>query len=577
MGDAFSVPFILSCIRLLLGMSFFIMRALWLCACFYFQRPLIKRHFVLIHAPWSVLAKHAEEMHLKVPFKENDVEIKKSWLETKLKDKRNPLVIQDPTFEAREDFFMANFRQDRFEKFVKNDHIEAFFDNIDRVYIVQRICKSAYFGASDGKMKSLDDQTGSEERGPVDDQTEPAEENPSVDKTEEVDVGLEKLILNGAYVAAYPLHDGPDVLERDKIPKNDRQCLKRDWARPGRLCKYQPYDAINKYFGSEIAMYFAWVGFYTGMLAPLAIIGLIVFLYGIGSAGDHIPVKDVCDENNKGKWYMCPLCDKKCSYWDLASTTCVYAYVTHFFDNDWTVGLAVIASIWGTLFLELWKRRQRILAYEWNMDSLEEEEELLRPEFPASRYITENKLTGKKKIRIPKFEKYSRLSAVVVLVLTMIALVIAAVVGVIIYRAAVFASLSGHSDRMIHTRARIITSATAAFLNLVAINLMKFVYNKLALWLTNFENPPTRSAYEYSFTWKMYLFQFANTYASVFYIAFFKSERVIGTPGKYERIAEKFRLDGCSEQGCFLELCVQLLILMVGQQIIGIIMEVAIP
>ena len=389
------------------------MRAPWLCACFYFQRPQIKRHFVLIHAPWSVLAKHAEEMHLKVPFKENDVEIKKSWLEPKLKDKRNPLVIHHPAFEAREDFFMANFRQDRFDKFVKNDHIEEFFDNIDRVYIVQRICQSAYFGASDGKMKSLDDQTGSAERGPADDQTssaerepaddqtEPAEENPSVYKTEEVDVGLEKLILNGAYVAAYPLHDGPDVLKRDEIPKNDRQCLKRDWARPGRLCKYQPYDAIKKYFGSEIAMYFAWVGFYTGMLAPLAIIGLIVFLYGIGSAGNHIPVRDVCDETNKGKWYMCPLCDKKCSYWDLASTTCVYAYVTHFFDNDWTVGLAVIASIWGTLFLELWKRRQRILAYEWNMDSLEEEEELLRPEFSASRYITENKLTGKKKIRIP--------------------------------------------------------------------------------------------------------------------------------------------------------------------------------
>ena len=31
------------------------------------------------------------------------------------------------------------------------------------------------------------------------------------------------MILNGAYVAAYPLHDGPaDVLERDEIPKNNR-------------------------------------------------------------------------------------------------------------------------------------------------------------------------------------------------------------------------------------------------------------------------------------------------------------------------------------------------------------------
>lgn len=102
------------------------------------------------------------------------------------------------------------------------------------------------------------------------------------------------MILNGAYVAAYPLHDGPaDVLERDEIPKNDRQCLKREWARPGRSCKYQPYDAINKYFGSEIAMYFAWVALFTGMLAALAIIGLIVFLYGIGSAGDHSPKRSV--------------------------------------------------------------------------------------------------------------------------------------------------------------------------------------------------------------------------------------------------------------------------------------------
>ena len=81
-------------------------------------------------------------------------------------------------------------------------------------------------------------------------------------------------------------------------------------------------------------MYFAWVGLFTGMLAALAIIGLIVFLYGIGSAGDHSPKRSV-----------------QCSYWDLTSTTCVYAYVSHFFEKDWTVGLAVIASIWEPCFL----------------------------------------------------------------------------------------------------------------------------------------------------------------------------------------------------------------------------------
>lgn len=500
-----------------------------------------------------MLAKHAEEMHVKVPFEKNDVQIK-SWMESLLEDERieplrrrkylkNPLVIppDDSTYKPKEDYFMANFREDSLDKFVNHQNKEKFFDKIDRVYIVQQICYRATFGSKDP-----------------------------------TDVGLKKMILKGAYIAGYPTHDGPDNLGPQKKLTNDRQRLRRDWSRPGRIFKYQPYGAIKEYFGSQIALYFAWVGFYTGMLVPLALVGLIVFLSGIGSAGSHIPVRDVCDDKNKGLWYMCPLCDKKCSYWDLASTTCVYAYVTHFFDNDGTVFLAVIASIWGTLFLEFWKRRQMLLAHQWHTDSLEEEEEPLRPEFPAE-YLKKNEVTGKLEPTVPKLELYSRYSGVIATILFMIALVIGAVVGVIIYRAAVFASLSGHSDRNLQTRAKILTSATAAFLNLIAINLMKTVYNKVAVWLTDWENPPTRTDYENSFTLKMYLFQFVNTYTSVFYIAFFKAGHVIGTPSRYERIADKFRMDGCSEQGCFLELCVQLLILMVGQQFIGIVMGVALP
>ena len=338
------------------------------------------------------------------------------------------------------------------------------------------------------------------------------------------------------------------------------------------------YNEIKNYFGSEIALYFAWLGFYTAMLLPLAIVGLVVFLYGIGSAGSHIPVKDVCDADNKGKWYMCPLCNKQCSYWDLASSTCLYAYVTHFFDNDWTVGLALIASIWATLFLEFWKRRQASLAQEWHTDDFEDEEEPLRPEYSATvTTLKKNEVTGKMEPYVPKVQLYSRFAGVISIILFMILLVIAAVVGVVVYRAAVFASLSGNKDKEIQGRARIITSMTAALLNLLAINLLKFAYSKLAVWLTDWENPPTRTDYEDSFTWKMYLFQFVNTYASIFYIAFFKSGLVVGTPGRYKRIAGKYRLDGCSEQGCFLELCVQLLIIMVGQQIIGNITEVAIP
>ena len=61
---------------------------------------------------------------------------------------------------------------------------------------------------------------------------------------------------------------------------NRRQVLHQYWARWGCWFKYQPLDHIREYFGERIAIYFAWLGFYTGWLLPAALVGLAVFLYG---------------------------------------------------------------------------------------------------------------------------------------------------------------------------------------------------------------------------------------------------------------------------------------------------------
>lgn len=102
------------------------------------------------------------------------------------------------------------------------------------------------------------------------------------------------------------------------------------------------------------------------------------------------------------------------------------------------------------------------------------------------------------------------------------------------------------------------------------------MYERIALWLTNWENPRTETDYKDSFTYKMFLFQFVNTYSSIFYIAFFKLNYVVGTPGNYQRMAGG-RLDGCGVGGCLLDLCIQLVVIMVGQQVIGNLTEIAIP
>ena len=208
-------------------------------------------------------------------------------------------------------------------------------------------------------------------------------------------IGIKKLLFQGVYTACYPLHAGPEKIPDGAEPVNDRQRLKREWASFRRLHKFQPYHAIKEYFGTEVGLYFAWLGFYTAMLVPAAIVGLIVFIFGIGVAGRYPPVVDACDKNNRDLFNMCPLCDKLCNYWSLVDF-CPYIHVVYIFDNDATVFLAIFMSIWSTLFLEFWKRRQAILCYEWHMMHFEESEEQLRPEFVATATtLRKNPVTGK--------------------------------------------------------------------------------------------------------------------------------------------------------------------------------------
>jgi len=68
-----------------------------------------------------------------------------------------------------------------------------------------------------------------------------------------------------------------------------RRLLFREWASFGKVLKFQPLDAVRDYYGVKIALYFAWLGFYTNLLVPPAIAGLLVFLYGVFSRFTDLP------------------------------------------------------------------------------------------------------------------------------------------------------------------------------------------------------------------------------------------------------------------------------------------------
>lgn len=61
------------------------------------------------------------------------------------------------------------------------------------------------------------------------------------------------------------------------------------------------------------------------------------------------------------------------------------------------------------------------------------------------------------------------------------------------------------------------------------------IYTWLAERLTEVELLRTQTEFDDSLTLKIYLLQFVNYYASIFYIAFFKG-KFIGYPGNYNRL-----------------------------------------
>jgi len=394
----------------------------------------------------------------------------------------------------------------------------------------------------------------------------------SEDAKDEFAFGIDKLIQKGVYSDAYPIHDR-SLDERD----SGRSKLSKVWGSFGQWYKYQPLDAIRKYFGVKIGLYFAWLGFFTSMLIFPSIAGLVVFIYGLVYMGDDIPSYDTCEGDMKDE-IMCPICDP-CEFWRLKEA-CDMTKYKGLFDNNLTVAFSIFMSLWAVFFLELWTRYQAELTHRWGVYQYDPEEEHPRPEYLAQLETVDNKTinfvtktTEPKppfwKMKVPRF----LFSWTVLAVLVVIALI--SVVGVILYRMSMVVALSAIDDATFKDFSSLTISITGAAINLIIILILNVIYDKIAIWLTNKELHRTQTDYDNALTLKSYLFQFVNFYSSIFYIAFFKG-RFTGTPDDYERFLG-YRQEECAPGGCFMELTVQMAMIFVGKQFLAQIMEYYMP
>lgn len=274
-----------------------------------------------------------------------------------------------------------------------------------------------------------------------------------------------------------PLHDSNEV-----------EYLNKKW-----ICNIfgkQPLNEIRYYLGLDRAFYFAFLGEYTFWLIPPAIVGVFVF-YNQQSGFDEDGNIIFIDKEEQ-------------------------------FQNPSTLAYSAFISIWTTTFLEVWKRRQSALAFEWDSIDFEGKEEELLESYKARSAPVFVEQADDYDWKYPQYKSifFRILSFLVCIGLSIIATL------TMLY----FLSLAtvandewvGEDWYGFWEYAKFVPTA----LYMASLTFFSTVNASLANILTNLENHRTESEYINARILKIVVLQFCNYFVSPFYVAFIQQDIV---------------------------------------------------
>ncbi|CAD56259.3 Anoctamin [Caenorhabditis elegans] len=244
----------------------------------------------------------------------------------------------------------------------------------------------------------------------------------------------------------------------------------------------QPIDQVKDYFGTEIAMYFAWLGHMTTALWFPSLLGILMWFLG-------------------GFKYKNSPGDKQDLY-QLISDICFVLF-------------AFFNCIWSTIYLEWWKRVQAELAFKWGTYDATQDSYLQdpRPAFQGD-YLAPNPVSGRLEPFYPAW-KHTVMRYVITYPITFLC-----VVGMFAAMLAIF-TVQDLADFYFGDSWML---SWLCYFPMIFYALMIVIsdkiYRRLALILNDLENYRTDDEYEDFLITKIVLFQFVTAFGSLFYIAF---------------------------------------------------------
>ncbi|CAB3401722.1 unnamed protein product [Caenorhabditis bovis] len=361
--------------------------------------------------------------------------------------------------------------------------------------------------------------------------------------------GLNWLLMQDAYTDAFVLHapstEEPYFREMKtkcesnytqfiaEIDDDPRKSLGDSWRR---WLKFQPLNKIREYFGEQIAYYFAWQGTFVTLLWPATIFGLIVFVSGLVDGVGEAPWRRDDDDD-------APL-TAKLAEWLIGS-----------FDTPMNAVYAVFMSIWGSVFVQIWRRNNSVLSYEWNVEEIHVIEPD-RPEFRGSK-TTEDPITGEDIWISPAVVRYLRLVASFLFVCLSMLLVGTSVMLVALVKFWTSHRFECSPTADFSLRCWSLTAFAPSLLNTLSTMGLGAIYNRLAERLNRWENHRTLTEHNNALIVKIFAFQMVNTYTSLFYVAFIRPETHGFQKNGLFGLGESFK-DTCAAGTCGSLLAVQL-------------------
>ncbi|KAJ1427837.1 calcium-activated chloride channel-domain-containing protein [Ochromonadaceae sp. CCMP2298] len=222
-----------------------------------------------------------------------------------------------------------------------------------------------------------------------------------------------------------------------------------------------PLDRFKNYFGQKVGMYFAFLDHFAISLVLPAIVGL--------------PLQ-------------------------------IAVFATGNYSAEFLPYFALLIALWAVTTLELWKRKERGIALEWGSIDFEQTE-VDRPDFRGETITSFIDGTKVKFFPSKTRAAYGQQSSLVVI--SLIALTVGVVASIYILR-----------SKLAHTSLKDKAQIIASVANAVSIQTLNYVYYFLATALSERENHRTDTEFEDSMIIKLFLFQFVNSYASFYYLAF---------------------------------------------------------